>query len=304
MKKITVSIGIPAYNEEANIKILLKALLRQKIKNTILCEIIVISDGSTDGTVLEAKSVGDRRIKIISRKKRLGILKTQNEILKHSHGDILVLVDADILPANDNFIEEIIKPIIKNKNISLVGADTQSTNPETFFEKIIAYSHIFKNYLYKEINYGNNIYLCHGRARAFSKSFYSNLKWPEFPPEDAFSYLSCIQKGGKFIFAPKAKVVFQSPSTFKDYLKQSTRFFAGRRQMEKYFPTDFVRSQYHIPKILLINSILKHFFKNPRIFGTYLLIVLYIRIFGFKHYHQKIKWDISPSTKRINLQNV
>ena len=50
-KKLTVTIGIPAYNEEANVRNLLVSLLAQKETNFKLQEIIVVSDGSTDKTV-------------------------------------------------------------------------------------------------------------------------------------------------------------------------------------------------------------------------------------------------------------
>jgi len=51
MKKlITVSIGIPAYNEEANIGKLLSSLIKQKEAGFIIKEIIVVSDQSTDKT--------------------------------------------------------------------------------------------------------------------------------------------------------------------------------------------------------------------------------------------------------------
>ena len=53
MNTQSITIGIPAYNEEANIKYLLKLLLNQKIKNAAIHEVIVVSDGSTDGTVLQ-----------------------------------------------------------------------------------------------------------------------------------------------------------------------------------------------------------------------------------------------------------
>ena len=51
-KKLTVSVGIPAYDEEANIKSLLEAILQQRQENFILKSIIVVSDGSTDRTAI------------------------------------------------------------------------------------------------------------------------------------------------------------------------------------------------------------------------------------------------------------
>ena len=303
MNTQSITIGIPAYNEEANIKYLLKLLLDQKLKNAAIHEVIVVSDGSTDGTVLQVKSLKDKRIRLIDRKKRLGILKTQNEVLKHSHGDILVLLDADVLPVNNSFIEELTKPIIVDKSISLVGADTISVAPRTFFEKIITDSHEFKKYIYRKIRNQNNIYLCHGRARAFSKIFYTHLRWPDSPPEDAYSYLFCINNGYKFAFAPKAKIFFRSPTTFKDHLKQSYRFFIGMKQMEKYFSYEFVRNQYHIPKVVFWGSLFKYLIKKPLTLSMYLLILVYIRLISLRKNVQKATWDIASSSKKLIYEN-
>src|SRR3989344_8939516 len=77
-----VSIGIPAYNEEANIKNLLTALLAQKQENFELLEIIVISDGSDDNTVEQAKSLASEKISVIDGKDRKGQAQRQNEIME------------------------------------------------------------------------------------------------------------------------------------------------------------------------------------------------------------------------------
>lgn len=299
MKKPTISIGIPAYNEELNIKPLLLVLLNQKIKYGILKEIIVVSDSSSDKTVTEARSIKNSKIKVVDRKKRLGLNKTQNEILSLSSGDYLVLLDADVLPVGEEFLEEIIKPMILNKKIGLVGADLLSIEPETFFEKIISDSHAFKYSFYKKINKGNNIYVCHGRASAFSKEFYSKIKWPQYPAEDSYAYLYCLNNGFKFKFNSKAKIYFRSPANFADHLKQSKRFFGEQRSMEKYFPKEFVKKHYKIPKFVLLNSTLDWLFKSPISFSMYLGIALYIKFFASLNFQETSSWEPSVTTKKV-----
>ena len=163
--KSTISVGIPAYNEEQNIRNLLTALLRQTLVSGELCEIIVVVDGCTDATSAILRSLPDPRIHVIEHSTRKGVMASQNEIVGRASGDILVLMDADVLPVNINFVEEIIKPIVENPRIGVVGGAVQSVAPRTRFEQTIATSHEFKNYLYQKINNGNNLYLCHGRAR-------------------------------------------------------------------------------------------------------------------------------------------
>ena len=71
-KKPTVTIGIPAYNEEANIKNLLDSILSQIQNNFIIDEIIVVSDGSSDKTADIVRSLNNSLINLIEDKERLG----------------------------------------------------------------------------------------------------------------------------------------------------------------------------------------------------------------------------------------
>ena len=176
-KKLTVTIGIPAYNEEANIGKLLRALLAQKQGNFVLKKIIVVSDGGTDKTDNIVTSFNGRLVKLLRNTKRIGQPNVQNLITKKVNTDVLVLINADVLPRNKNFLAEIIRPFYLDSKVGIVGADTLSTKPRTFFEKIIITAREFKKSVYKEINYGSNVYLCHGRARAFSKKLYKSIKF-------------------------------------------------------------------------------------------------------------------------------
>ena len=72
-------------------------MLNQK-GDFILEKVIVVSDGSTDGTVSAAQSIADTRIEVINRKEREGKAIRQNEICQMAESDVLVILDADTLP--------------------------------------------------------------------------------------------------------------------------------------------------------------------------------------------------------------
>jgi glycosyltransferase involved in cell wall biosynthesis len=72
MIKPTVTIGIPAFNEEANIAHILKALLKQDTSKYILEKIIVSSDASEDNTNAIVKSLKSPLIDLIENTKRDG----------------------------------------------------------------------------------------------------------------------------------------------------------------------------------------------------------------------------------------
>jgi len=90
--KSTLTIGIPAYNEEANIGLLLNDITLQKNRNYILKEIIVVSDGSTDSTVKKVEQASIQSIKLIINKKRTGLANVQNPLQKLSHRAMCTII--------------------------------------------------------------------------------------------------------------------------------------------------------------------------------------------------------------------
>lgn len=113
VEKMSVSIGIPAYNEESNIKYLLESILKQKPLSYYLKEIIVLSDGSTDKTEYIVKKMIHQYpvIKLINDGKRLGHTGRLNQLYKLNTSDILIQVDADVQLAHYLSIENMIKKI-------------------------------------------------------------------------------------------------------------------------------------------------------------------------------------------------
>jgi glycosyltransferase involved in cell wall biosynthesis len=258
--KISLTIGIPAFNEGQNIENILQDVLSQKLQNILLKEIIVVSDGSTDDTDKKIQSVRDKRIHFIRNDKRRGLAAVQNTILARTATDVLVLLQGDIRLGAPDAISEMIKPILEN-NADLVVPASRELKPKTFFEQILFASCVMKTRIYENYNNGENIYTCRGIARAFSKKMYQSIHFPTSVGEDAYSYLYCLKKKMKYGFTKKAKVYYRLPNNVKDHLKQSLRFFNSQQLLYKTFKEDFVKKEYSLPKQLLLQS----FFQSSRI---------------------------------------
>lgn len=299
MKKVSVSIGIPAYNEEANIKRLLQSLLAQKRKNYSLKEIIVVSDSSSDGTVEELRSVKSKKIVLIKNRYRSGQAVSQNKIIKIFKGEILVLLNADVLPENENFISELIKPF-KNKSVGLTGPRIVPVSPKTYFEDIINFSIKMKEVIFESCNKGNNLYLCSGRGRAFSREFAKQIIWKESLSEDAYSFLFCLQQGYKFKYTSKAKLLFKSPDNFKDHIKQSARFLTGSNVLSESFDRDTLKRHYKIPLSKAVPLTLLFCVTNPIKFLSYCLLLTFIKFSPGKNKYAKSQWQPSVSSKALS----
>lgn len=297
--KITVSIGIPAYNEESNIGLLIKNILSQKQTTFKLDKIYVVSDLSTDNTDKIVNSFPNKSIKLIRNKQRKGKALSQNVILEISKSDVLIIFDADVLPSGKIFIVNIIKPFLKDKNIGIVGGSTLPIRSNTLVGSVVNFSVNFKKHLYTNIRGGNNIYMCHGRVRAFNKFFYKDFRWNRTVGEDAYSYLACITKGWKFIYANNAVVIYRSPETLTDHFKQSLRFLDSQKEMEKYFNKDIVKTEYKIPFFETFSVYFKSFVLSPIMAFFYLTIYLYTKTTSMWKLNNSPFWDVSFTTKRL-----
>jgi glycosyltransferase involved in cell wall biosynthesis len=88
-----VSILIPAYNAEKWLKQTLDSAVNQNCPKK---EIIVVDDGSKDGTYEIAKAYRSQDVKII-RQPNAGACAARNTALKHAQGDYIQWLDADDL---------------------------------------------------------------------------------------------------------------------------------------------------------------------------------------------------------------
>lgn len=94
MKNLKLSVVIPAYNEEKNIKNTLTLLNEYLKKNFSDFEIIVINDGSTDKTEEIIKELGFARL--FSEEKNRGKGYAVKKGILNAEGDCIFFTDADL----------------------------------------------------------------------------------------------------------------------------------------------------------------------------------------------------------------
>jgi cellulose synthase/poly-beta-1,6-N-acetylglucosamine synthase-like glycosyltransferase len=97
----TVSILVAAHNEERVIEGKVANVLSTRYPRSLV-EIVVVSDGSTDGTVEAARRAGAHRVLDL---RRVGKIKALNAGVEAASGEILVFTDADSLLSPDTLDE-------------------------------------------------------------------------------------------------------------------------------------------------------------------------------------------------------
>ncbi|MBW2742415.1 MAG: glycosyltransferase family 2 protein [Deltaproteobacteria bacterium] len=95
---MNLSVVVPVFNEEKNIKILYQELIDVLIKLDLTFEIIFIDDGSTDKSlaILSELQENDSRIVVISFRRNFGQTAALSAGFDYARGDIIVTLDGDL----------------------------------------------------------------------------------------------------------------------------------------------------------------------------------------------------------------
>lgn len=93
-----LSVVVPAFNEDGNIRELYTRLKQVLEKETKDHEIIFVDDGSTDGTFRVMKELEDRdkKIKLIRFRANFGKSTALSSAFKVADGDVIITMDADL----------------------------------------------------------------------------------------------------------------------------------------------------------------------------------------------------------------
>ncbi len=112
-----VSICIPAYNCEKYIAETIGCFCRQTYSNI---EIIVVNDGSSDGTAAAIQTIRDERLRLINVDNG-GAASARNIAFSHSGGEFIIFFDADDLIRED-FVYHQLKAVINKQEAIVLAA--------------------------------------------------------------------------------------------------------------------------------------------------------------------------------------
>ncbi|XP_069507262.1 dolichol-phosphate mannosyltransferase subunit 1 [Ambystoma mexicanum] len=106
------SVLLPTYNERENLPLIVWLLVQSFRQSGYDYEIIIIDDGSPDGTLQVAKQLeklyGSDRILLRPRAKKLGLGTAYIHGMQHATGNFVIIMDAD-LSHHPKFIPEFIR---------------------------------------------------------------------------------------------------------------------------------------------------------------------------------------------------
>ncbi len=195
-----ITVIIAAYNEKLHIAETITNKLQQDYPQDKL-DIIVVSDGSTDGTDEIVKSLANHRVKLIRQEPRQGKTAGLNLAMGHARGEIIIFSDANSIYRSDG-----ISKIVSNFADPSVGYVTGKmlythADGSPIGTGCSAYMH-YENFIRQQESQFNSIVGVDGGIDAIRKSLYKIMNADQLP--DFVQPLNVIEQGYRVIYEPRA----------------------------------------------------------------------------------------------------
>jgi len=289
-----ISIGIMAYNEEANIGRLLESVVRQKFDHGRLSEIFVVASGCTDGTedIVRKFIERDGRIRLLSQPVREGKASAINLFLSKAAGAVFILESGDTIP-DPGTLDHLVAPF-ENEKVGMTGAHPVPVNGSDTF---VGFSvNLMWNLHHKIALLTPKL----GELVAFRNVV---REIPVDTAVDEASIEAIVRKAGyELRYVPEAIVRNKGPENIKDFLKQRRRIAVGHKLLVH---DDGYEVSTMDPKKILRILLQEHSWKPKNTLWTVGAIGLEMvgRSLGYYDLHVRKRnpfiWDIASSTKRL-----
>lgn len=224
-----VSVIVPAYNEEDCIGASIDALKATDYPPEAK-EIIVVDDGSTDGTYQEATIHADETVTVLS-KPNGGKHSALNHGLDHASGEIVVTIDADSLLGRDG-IKRIVSKFQDDEEIGAVAGDISVANRGSFITELQELEYIAGIQLFRRaFNLTGTVVVIPGAFGAFRRRVIEGVGRfdNDTLTEDRDATVKVLKEGYR-AEAIDAGCLTEAPETWTDLYKQRLRWYRGTVQ--------------------------------------------------------------------------
>lgn len=204
-----ISVVIPNYNGEN----IIGNNLPKVFDAVEDAEIIVVDDASEDGSLRVLDSFKSK-IKIIKNEKNLGFSSTVNRGVREAKGEIVILLNTDVVPEKD-----FLKPLLfhfSDQNVFAVGCIDKSVENGKIILRgrgVGSWKRGFLVHSKGEVGKTNTLWIS-GGSGAFRKSIWEKLGgfnslYDPFYWEDIDLSYRAVKSGYKILFEPKSVVIHE-----------------------------------------------------------------------------------------------
>ena len=225
-----VSVLVPAHNESAVIERSVRAMLGMDYP---AFEVIVIDDGSTDGTLAAlAPLAGDARLRMLHKPANEGKAMAMNDALPLARGEIVLGLDADAEPAGD-LLRHIV-PHFDSPRVAAVTGNPRVRNTENFLSRLqaVEFSSII-SLLRRAQRVWGRIVTVSGVVAAFRRSAMFDVGGfsPDMPTEDIELTWKLQKRFYDVRYEPHAVCWMTVPLSWRALYKQRLRWARGLLQV-------------------------------------------------------------------------
>ncbi|MCX6815953.1 MAG: glycosyltransferase [Candidatus Aenigmarchaeota archaeon] len=235
----SVSILIPAYNEEKNIANTIRCV-KKLIYPKGKLEVMVIDDGSTDRTYEIAKKLGIRVLRKQNQGKKAFAL---NYGLKHAKGELIACMDADSMPQSNSLMHAV--KFFADEKVGAVTTSIFVRKPRNFIGLLQKIEYAMIVWTRKMLEYMESIYVTPGPLSVYRKSALNNVGGfdENNVTEDIEIAWRLLKEGYKIRMSTKSIVYTNIPYAFGAWWKQRLRWnIGGLQTTNKYKAGLFNRS--------------------------------------------------------------
>lgn len=293
-----VSVLVPAFNEERTIRASIGSILRSGYARL---EIIVINDGSTDGTEKAVKDLIDAGRIVYLAKPNGGKASALNRGIAAARGEVVLYTDADSIFRPDT-VEKMSRWFSDPAIDAVCGSDSP-INPGTAIQKFLAVTtHIGTGFVRRALSVIGCLPIITGNLGAVRTGVLREIGGVrEIWGEDLELTFRLHKAGKRIIFDPEPEVLAECPGTVAALWKQRVRWMRSYikisvlhrdlflnpryRPFSFYFPVNFLNMTV-VPLLQLVLLLMVPWalagdhliFRNVLELLTYLGIVLFVII--------------------------
>ncbi len=236
----SVSVLIPAYNEEASIRGTVESVLGIDYGNLI--EVIIINDGSKDRTKEVAQELEKKYDKVwLLDKENSGKADSLNQAIEIAKGELVTVVDADSYPSKDSLKKMV--GFLEDEKVAGVTTRILVRNPNKFIQKLQSIEYRIIGFTRKLLGFLDAIYVTPGPLAVYKKEVLKGVGGFDTKnmTEDIEITWRLVFEGYKVKMAFMPSVTTVSPDTFKKWFHQRNRWNIGGMQTMLKYKNYFLR---------------------------------------------------------------
>lgn len=229
----SVTVVIAARNEQAVIVPKLRSVIAQRYPADLL-DIVLVSDGSTDGTVARAAEVSRERLRVVELQTSVGKSAAINEGMKLATGSVVVLTDA-----RQPLDRDAVRHLVENFGDPGVGAVSGDLRYDRVRESGM------QRALHRYWDYEKRIRLGESRIHSVvgvTGALYAMRRelWTNLPAgtllDDVYTPMNVVLNGHRVVFDPRAWARDEASTGDEHEFRRRVRTLTGNYQLISLIP--------------------------------------------------------------------